>query len=239
MTRFVLSSCCAAGLAAFGVAVSAQSQGAPAQQPPAAPQAQQPPARPQGMTFDPPGTLPKQRTVHITGENPGLHLRETANGPVVSDLNFWRVTWSPVGTGHVCYLTTGDGTKPGDLRLALTDNEKLEKYISQDTMTKLLPNFATPPFKVVKAKISFEGDTISERRELCTSDEYKLVGVWKTISPGRFSGMDPGNGFFMTFIIPMAAEGELWLNGKRLPGRALPGPGLPPAYLAFAETWLK
>jgi hypothetical protein len=51
------------------------------------------------ITFDLSGTLPKQRTVHITGENPGPYLREVANGPVVSNLNFWRVTWSPVGTG--------------------------------------------------------------------------------------------------------------------------------------------
>jgi hypothetical protein len=195
--------------------------------------------QPPGIVFDPPGVLPKQRTVHITGENPGLHLREKANGPIVSDLNFWRVTWSPVGTGHVCYLTTGDGRGPSDLRLALTDNEALAQFVTHETMAKLVPDFANPPYKVVRATFTTEGDTIAERKELCTSDQYKIVGLWRKISPGRFSGMDPGNGFFMTFIIPMAAEGELWLNGQRLPGSALPGPGLPPAYLAFAETWLK
>lgn len=84
---------CVAALVCVAAALLSTSQGP-------APQA----APPQGagmpqITFDLSGTLPKQRTVHITGENPGPYLREVANGPVVSNLNFWRVTWSPVGTG--------------------------------------------------------------------------------------------------------------------------------------------
>lgn len=204
----------------------------------ASPQAQggaQPPA---GM-FAPPQGLPKQRTVHITGENPGLQLREQANGPIVADFNFWRVSWSPVGTGHVCYVTTGTGKGSNDLRLVLTDNEKVAQYVTYETMTKLVPDFADPPFKVVRATFKTEGDTLTERRESCISDDYTVVATWRKISPGQFGGMQPGNGFFMNFIIQMAAEGEITVNGKRLSGTVLPGPGRPPSYLAFAETWLK
>ena len=190
------------------------------------------------MNFQPAG-LPEKRTVHITGENPGLQLRDKENGPITADFNFWRVHWSPVGVGHVCYMTTGTGTGPNDIRVVLTDNEKLVDYVSNQTMAKLVPNFNTPPYKVIKATFKTTGDTLTERSEHCISDQYKIVATWRKITPGRFGGMDPNNGFFMNFIIHMAAEGEITVNGKRLPGAVLPGPGRPPSYLAFAETWLK
>lgn len=186
-----------------------------------------------------PRGLPEKRIVHITGENPGLQLRDKENGPITADFNFWRVNWSPVGVGHVCYLTTGTGTGPNDIRVVLTDNEKLVDYVSNQTMAKLVPNFNTPAYKVIKATFKTTGDTLTERSEHCISDQYKIVATWRKITPGRFGGMEPNNGFFMNFIIHMAAEGEISVNGKRLPGAVLPGPGRPPSYLAFAETWLK
>jgi len=191
-----------------------------------------------GMGFQPKG-LPDKRTVHITGENPGLQLRDKANGPITADFNYWHVNWSPVGTGHVCFMTTGTGSGPNDLRVVLTDNEKLAEYVTNETMAKLVPNFNKPAYKVIKATFKTTGDTLTERSEHCISDQYTIVATWRQITPGKFGGMDPNNGFFMNFIIQMAAEGEITINGKRLPGAVLPGPGRPPAYLAFAETWLK
>ena len=190
------------------------------------------------VSFQPQG-LPDKRIVHITGENPGLQLRLEKNGPIVADFNFWRVTWSPVGVGHVCYMTTRTGTGPNDLRVVLTDNEKLADYVTNETMSKLIPNFNVPAYKVIKATFKTTGDTLTQRSEECLSDKYKIIATWRKITPGRFGGMDPHNGFFMNFIIQMAAEGEITVNGKRLAGEVLPGPGRPPSYLSFAETWLK
>lgn len=222
---------------ALAVASGVQAQEAGAQRPAQQGSPQSGAAMPQ-MNFQPQG-LPEKRIVHITGENPGLQLRDKKDGPITADFNYWYVTWSPVGVGHVCYMTTGDGTGPNDLRLVLTDNEKLADYVTYETMSKLVPNFATPPYKVVKATFKTSGDTLTERSEACLSKDYKIVATWRKITPGKFGGMDPHNGFFMNFIIQMAAEGEITVNGKRLPGAVLPGPGRPPSYLSFAETWLK
>src|SRR5262245_56218889 len=82
----------------------------------------------------PSGARPTQTTIHITGENPGMRLRDRQGGPVLGEVNYWRVHWSPMGTGHVCYVTTGDGKGPNDLRLVLTDNEKLADYVTTETM---------------------------------------------------------------------------------------------------------
>lgn len=212
---------------------------------PAAPVvAQQPPPQQAGGganrgMFGPVEGLPKKRTVHITGQNPGLQLREVANGPIVADFNYWNVAWSPVGSGHVCYLTTGTGKGGDDLRVVLTDNEKLADFVTNETMSKLVPGFAEPAYKVIRATFRSEGDAVNQQTEYCNSDQYKIAATWRKLTPGQFGGMEPGNGFFMNFIINMAGEGEITVNGKRLAGAVLPGAGRPPAYLAFAETWLK
>lgn len=177
--------------------------------------------------------------IHITGENPGMRLRDRQGGPVLAEVNFWRVAWSPVGSGHVCYVTTGDGKGPNDLRLALTDNQKLADFVTHETMAKLIQDFATPPYKVQRATFGFTGDTLSERTEVCKSDQYNVETTWRGLAPGNYGEMRPPNGFLMQFIIMVAKEGEIRVNGRRLPGAIYPEQGRPNAYLAFAETWRK
>jgi hypothetical protein len=185
------------------------------------------------------GARPTQTTIHITGENPGMRLRDRQGGPVLAEVNYWRVHWSPMGTGHVCYVTTNDGKGANDLRLVLTDNEKLADYVTQETMAKLIPDFAAPPYKVVRATFSFTGDSLVERTEICKSDHYTVETTWRGLSPGNYGEMRPPNGFLMQFIIMVAKEGEIRVNGRKLPGAIYPEQGRPNAYLAFAETWRK
>jgi hypothetical protein len=195
-----------------------------------------PPAAPNG------NATATHRQIHITGENPGMRLRARQGGPVVAEVNFWRVHWSPVGTGHVCFLTTGDGKGPKDLRLALYDNEKLLDYVAQQTMARLVPDFATPPYKPVRATFGFTGDSLAQRTETCKSDQYNVEVTWRGLAPGNYGEMRPPNGFLMQFIIMVANAGEIRVNGDTLPGAVYPmspGEGIPNAYLAFAETWRK
>jgi hypothetical protein len=187
----------------------------------------------------PAGARPAPTQIHITGENPGMRLRDRQGGPVLAEVNYWRVHWSPMGTGHVCYLTTGDGKGPNDLRLVLTDNEKLAEYVTTETMAKLIPDFASPPYKTIRATFSFTGDSLVERTEVCKSDQYNVETTWRGLAPGNYGEMRPPNGFLMQFIIMAAKEGEIRVNGRKLPGAVYPEQGRPNAYLAFAETWRK
>ncbi|OFW09436.1 MAG: hypothetical protein A3H96_02030 [Acidobacteria bacterium RIFCSPLOWO2_02_FULL_67_36] len=57
--------------------------------------------------------------VFVSGENPVIRLLDKPSGTPLASASFWRIVWSPVGPGHVCYLTTGDGKSPDDLRIAL------------------------------------------------------------------------------------------------------------------------
>src|SRR6185437_213537 len=60
--------------------------------------------------------------VYVTGENPVIRLLDKPGGTPLTFASYWRIVWSPVGPGHICYLTTGDGKSSADLRVALTDN---------------------------------------------------------------------------------------------------------------------
>ena len=92
---------------------------------------------------------------------------------------------------------------------------------------------------ITGATFTSEGDTINERSEICKSKDYTVKATWRKMNPGTWGQMTPNNGFFMMFNIQMAPEGEITINGKKQPGTVLPGPGRPPSYLAFAETWVK
>jgi hypothetical protein len=61
--------------------------------------------------------------VYVTGENPVIRLLDKEGGTPLTFASYWRIVWSPVGPGHVCYVTTGDGKSSADLRIALTDNQ--------------------------------------------------------------------------------------------------------------------
>jgi hypothetical protein len=47
----------------------------------------------------------------VAGENPAITLRDKEGGAALTSVNFWRVHWSPVGSGAVCFVTvTGQGS---------------------------------------------------------------------------------------------------------------------------------
>ena len=43
-------------------------------------------------------------TVDWSGENPGMYLKEAADGPFVTLVSFFRVVLSPHGRGHALVL---------------------------------------------------------------------------------------------------------------------------------------
>src|SRR5437870_4741381 len=94
--------------------------------------------------------------VYVTGENPVIRLLDKENGTTLTNASYWRIIWSPVGPGHVLYVTMGDGKAPTDLRVALTDNEKLYEFLTKEITAVLDANLASRPFTSAQATF---GDT--------------------------------------------------------------------------------
>ena len=74
-------------------------------------------------------------TVEWSGENPGISLKETPDGPFVTLASFFRVVLSPHGRGHALVLMQSpqDANPPaGRANYCLHDNEKLARYLVTD-----------------------------------------------------------------------------------------------------------
>jgi hypothetical protein len=190
--------------------------------------AQQTPAAPQ---------TPAQKIL-VAGENPAITLRDKDGGAALTSVNFWRVHWSPVGSGAVCFVTvTGQGG--GDLRVAVHDNPKVLDYVTKELMSSLMANFNTPPYTPVRGTIEQSGDTVNERRETCKSETHNIELVWRGFSEPTWVDIKPGANVLMTFTMVMASGADVIINGKKAPGGVFRGgPGsFPPSFLALNETW--
>src|SRR5262249_31838968 len=125
--------------------------------------------------------------VYGTGENPVIRLLDKEGGQVLTAASYWRIVWSPSGPGHGCYVTTGDGKSPNDLRIAFTDNRKLYDFLTEQIMMVLDRSIPQRPFTVLQAKFddagqgtfSDSGDTMRERKVSLKSDRYAVELVWR------------------------------------------------------------
>ena len=179
-----------------------------------------------------------QPKVIVAGENPAITLRDKEGGEAVTSVNFWRVHWSPVGDGAVCFVTvTGQGA--GDLRIAIHNDPKVLDYVTKELMSSLQASFNTPPYTPVLGTITQSGDMVSERRETCRSDAHNVELVWRNLAPATWVDIRPGANTLMTFAMVMAGGAEVTINGKPAPGGLYRGgPGsFPPSFLALNETW--
>jgi hypothetical protein len=178
--------------------------------------------------------------VLIAGENPGLRLLDKEGGKAITEVNFWRAQWSPVGAGAVCFITVRD-SGPDNLRIAITDNEPLAQYIANKLMGSFGNQFNDPPYKVLEGTVTQTNVATSQRTENCKTAQYDVAVTWKDLGePSWVPEFRPGNGSIVqSFVMVQAKGGEVLVNGKKMPGTYYPtgggfGPG---AYLTLNEAW--
>jgi len=77
-------------------------------------------------------TMTHPGTVDWSGENPGMYLKENADGPFSTLVSFFRVVASPHGRGHALILLEAPllhTSIPEALNVCVTDNESLARYL--------------------------------------------------------------------------------------------------------------
>jgi hypothetical protein len=183
---------------------------------------------------------PRPQKVFLSGENPYIALREAADGPAVARASFWRIHWSPAGTGHVCFVTVGEPGKPGTVRVALHDNAKLVEYLTTDVLGTYDKTYLEWPFTpIAGATFRRSGDARAEHRETCTAPNYAIDLVWRDMQEPGLVDILPGsretNPFGITYLRIPAGSASISVNGKPAPGRSVPAG----SFLAFGETWIK
>jgi hypothetical protein len=189
----------------------------------------------------PMASAPRPNKVYLSGENPVITLRDTPGGSTtVTQVSFWRIHWSPVGPGHVCFVTSGDAKSPGAVRVAIYDNKALLDYLTNDVIGTYNKAYLERPFTPVGGgTFPVGGDSIKERRESCLSDKYKVELVWRDLrEPGLVDilpGSRPTNPFGITYLRIPAGSADVRINGAPAPGVLAPDV----TFLAFGETWIK
>jgi hypothetical protein len=175
----------------------------------------------------------------IQGENPYIRLLDKADGRTLTRVSFWRVHWSPVGPGHVCYVTIGEAGEPGHMRVALHDNEKLFHYLTTDILSLTDAAYRAQPFTAIGgSKFTSSGDSIRERVESCRGGPHDIQLAWRGLQPSQLVdipvGSRPNNPFGLVFLRLVATTADVTIDGRRAPGATFGG-----SALAFGETWLK
>ena len=193
-------------------------------------------------------------TVDWSGENPGMYLKETADGPFVTLISFFRVVTSPHGKGHAAFMLLdphGDGGNPEKPNVCLTDNEPLAEYLKEGFLScfsafKGVPGLSNIPMKPGWGFIP-GGDGGSSHNEMFSSAIGQVSLTWEQLSPPfmvelmKEQSATRAHEMFSLFLECTAVKATI--NGKSVAGKPFPrdwvGRKSTTAFLAFSETWIK
>jgi len=193
-------------------------------------------------------------TVEWSGENPGISLKETPDGPFVVLASFFRVVLSPHGRGHALVLlqSPNDASPPVERgNYCLHDNEKLARYLVADFVSHFgawkgvsgLSNLIYRPLQSVEAT----GDARTAYSETVKSDDLTVRLTWSGLGKPFCFALPPDKSatgkHHMPSLFVGCDEATIAVNGRVLPGRPMPrdmaGHTITTAMLAFSETWIR
>ena len=193
-------------------------------------------------------------TVEWSGENPGISLKETPDGPFVTAASFFRVVLSPFGRGHALMLAMSpQDTNPPAARgnFCFTDNEKLARYLASDFLSyfgawKDTPGLRGLVYRPLES-VQTSGDTASAYTETVKAGDLTVQLTWSGLGTAFCFALPPelsasGKHYMPSTFVPCSGA-TVTVNGKALPGNPVPremaGQKISTAFLAFSETWIR
>lgn len=191
-----------------------------------------------------------------SGENPGMYLKNSAAGPFVTLISYFRVTVSPHGRGHAAFMLLdpqGDGKRSAAPNLCLTDNEPLARYLRDGFVTKfgafkdaakgLQSCRMAPAWDFVAA-----GDARSTHTEWFRSSVGQVSLSWDELGEPFIVDLPKeksatGHHQMLSLFVE-AKSVRASINGTPVEGQAFPREFVgrqnsSTAFLAFSETWIK
>jgi hypothetical protein len=188
--------------------------------------------------------------VDWSGENPGISLKESPDGPFVALASFFRVVLSPHGQGHALVLLQSPQDANAAGNVCYHDNEALARYliagfVSNFGAWKGLPGLAGIKYR--KAE-SFEssGDPLSSYSETVKSADANVVLNWSGLGKPFCFALPPDKSatgkHHMPSLFVGCQDAMITVNGRKLAGKPVPrevaGHTISTAMLAFSETWI-
>jgi len=190
-------------------------------------------------------------TVEWSGENPGISLKQTPDGPFVTLASFFRVVLSPHGRGHALVLMQSPQDASGSGNICFHDNEKLARYLCADFVGhfgawKGLPGWQSLTYRPLDS-VAASGDPASTYHETVKSGDLTVQLTWSGLGAPFCFALPPEKSatgkHWMPSLFVGCRDAGVTVNGKALPGKPAPrelaGHTLTTAMLAFSETWIR
>src|SRR5215475_11937074 len=190
-------------------------------------------------------------TVEWSGENPGISLKEKADGPFVALASFFRVVLSPHGRGHALVLMQAPQDGSARTNLVLHDNEKLARYLVSDFVShfgawKDLPGLQSLAYRALDS-VAASGDPASTYHETVKAGDTTVRLTWSGLGKPFCFALPPDKSATGKHAMPSLFVGcqdaTITINGKALSGKPAPrevaGHKISTAMLAFSETWIR
>ncbi|MCW8088325.1 hypothetical protein [Sabulicella glaciei] len=193
-------------------------------------------------------------TVEWSGENPGISLKESPDGPFTTLASFFRVVLSPHGRGHaLVLLLSPQDEKPKSDRpnVCLTDNEPLARWLVSDYVAHFgawrgLPGLRGLEYRPLDS-VASGGDAITHYSETVQASGMTIALEWSGLRTPFCFALPPEQSATSRHHMPSLFVGcdtaTVTVNGTRLPGAPTPreivGHRITTAMLAFSETWIR
>jgi hypothetical protein len=192
--------------------------------------------------------------VDWSGDNPGIYLKDSADGPFLSLMVWFRIALSSYGKGHVLVLfeePTRAAGWPESANFCISDNEPLARYLVENFCKKF------GVFRNAKAFEAFSymplethsssGDNVSSSVVVVTAPDLRVELTWAQLGKPFAADVLPEQSATgeheMYSVFVESLDASIVVNGRRLRGRPYPRPFMgrsaSSAFLAFSETWLK
>ena len=193
-------------------------------------------------------------TVEWSGENPGISLKETPDGPFVALASFFRVVLSPHGRGHALVLLQSpqDPEPPAERgNFCLHDNEALARYL----IAGFVSHFGAFNGQVGLDRLIYRrldgveasGDPASSYSEIVRAGDLNVRLTWSGLGEPFCFALPPDKSatgkHHMPSLFVGCRDATISVNGRALPGKPVPreiaGRTITTAMLAFSETWIR
>jgi hypothetical protein len=189
-------------------------------------------------------------TVEWSGENPGISLKESPEGPFTTLASFFRVVLSPHGRGHALVLLQAPQAASPD-NLCLTDNEPLARWLVAGFVAHFgawrgLPGLQSLRYASLDS-VAAGGDAISRYSETVKAGDLTVALEWAGLGTPFCFALPPENSATGRHHMPSLFVGcetaTVTVNGRKRPGAPVPreiaGQRISTAMLAFSETWIR
>jgi hypothetical protein len=192
--------------------------------------------------------------VDWSGDNPGIYLKDSAEGPFISLMVWFRIALSAFGKGHALVLLEnpmGAIAWPDVANFCLSDNEPLARYLVENFCKKFgafhnAQAFAAMPY-LPMTRHATGGDNLVSCSISATGPGVEVDLVWNKLGKPFAADVLPEQSATgrheMYSVFVESADASIVVNDRRLRGNPYPRPFMgrvaSSAFLACSETWLR